>query len=151
MSGSITFLSCYNLDYLRCILDKANRLYYNQNNEEGFHHTDLMDFFTLICINALENNGNPKHLLHKLNRLLGDIEVNMKIYHSCRLDTAGLVYLRNFLETLKLVIIHGHNLRCLLYQDLPQNDFLDLFGQVKLNLELENNNPDVRLRSIPFK
>jgi ABC-type antimicrobial peptide transport system ATPase subunit len=150
MSGSITFLSCYNLDYLRCILDKANRLYYNQNNEEGFLHTDLMDFFTLICINALENNGNPKHLLHKLNRLLGDIGVSMKIYHSCRLDTAGLVYLRNFLEALKLVIIHGHNMRCLLYRDLPQNDLLGLCGQAKINLELEDNMPNVRFRSIPF-
>jgi hypothetical protein len=142
VTGSAETFSRYDLEYLWHILDTAVRLYPGTTDEERARLSDLKDFLTWLCVDAVENESEANALVKRLVWLLEEIKDAIACYCACRLDSSGLVHHGMFLQALVLTLTRKHSVRTLLCRDIDHEKFLSSWEHTKLKLglyEIENS------------
>lgn len=126
----------YDYEFLKYLIDNIVRLYPRVNNEERMILSDLKDYITWLCIDAIEKDTLAISLKQILVKLLEEIEEDIDNYHFFRFDTSGLVHYGMFIQALILTLTCKHGTRSLLCKDIDHHKFLDSWNQTKLKLGL---------------
>jgi hypothetical protein len=114
----------HDLPYLNLIVNEAIRLHPRRPPEENIMLENLREYLMWLTIDALENEGLAKELIHSFATLEDELNAVVADRRNRRLDPSAPAFYEAFIQALRLVLSYYHRVTLDLEKFYNRKEFL---------------------------